>query len=255
MNLELKGKNAIVTGASRGLGRAIALRLAAEGANVVINYQSSEEKAQETAGFIQNTCGVRALPIRADVADETDVARLFKQTEDALGPVDILINNAGINPISLVCDMDLSEWEAILKVNLTGTFLPSREMVRRLMRAGRKGCIVNIASQVVYNGSKNGKSHYAASKGGVVAFTISLAKEVEHLGIRVNAVVPGLMFTDMTENVLDTPEKIEQYNRKIPIGRIADVDEVARAAVFLASSASSLLNGSLLDVSGGLTER
>ncbi len=252
MQLELQGKIAIVTGASRGLGKAIALRLGQEGADIVINYQSNREKAEETAALIRDKYGVRTTAIRADVAEEADVIRLFNETEEKLGPADILINNAGINPISLVYDMELSEWDDIIRTNLRGTFLPCREMVRRLIDTGRKGNIVNVTSQIVYNGSKRGKSHYAASKGGVMSFTVSLAKEVSHKGIRVNAVSPGLMFTDMTQGILDTQEKIAQYNKAIPVGRIADVDEVARVAVFLSSEAASYMSGSIVDVSGGM---
>lgn len=255
MVLNLQGKIAIVTGASRGLGKAIALRLAEEGVHIVVNFKGNADKAEETAESIRKQYPVKVIAIRADVANEADVARLFAETEEKLGPADILINNAGINPISMVYDMELGEWNDIINTNLTGTFLACREMVRHLMDTGRKGCIVNITSQAAFNGSKSGKSHYAASKGGVASFTISLAKEVAHLGIRVNAVSPGLMYTDMTQCILDTPEKIARYNNQIPAGRVADVDEVARIAVFLASDISSYMNGSIVDVSGGLGGR
>lgn len=255
MDYNLKGKTAIITGAAKGLGKAIALNLAKEGVNTAINYNSNREKAEETAAEIISSYGVKAAAIQADVTNEDDVTRLFRQAADTFGAIDILVNNSAVCPITMVCDMAYAEWEQVIKTNLSGTFLTCREMVRYLIGSERKGNIVNVASQAAYNGSKRGKSHYAASKGGVISFTTSLAREVAHLGIRVNAVAPGLMYTEMTAGILDTPEKIAQYNNQIPIGRIATPDDVARIAVFLAGDASNYMTGATLDASGGMTGR
>ena len=249
MDLNLKGKNAIVTGGSRGLGKAICERLAEEGANILLSYISNAEKAETIAADIMRRHGVKAAAVRADVSVEADVQALFAAALDLFSSVDVLVNNAGVCPVSNILDTTLETWNRVMAVNMTGVFLTCRTMLQTADAMHRSASIINVASATAYLGSKNGKSHYAASKGGVISFTVSLAKEAAALGVRVNAVAPGIMYTDMTAELLD--REIDQYNKKIPIGRIASLDEVASAVAFLAGDASSYMTGSVLDLSGG----
>jgi 3-oxoacyl-[acyl-carrier protein] reductase len=253
MDFDLTDKVAIVTGGSRGLGKAICKSLASEGANVVINYRKDQEKAKKTAEEIKNEYNVKTICVKGDITIEEDVKRIFQEAFKEFSRIDILVNNSGICPVSMVKDMTLKEWKDVIETNLTGTFLTCREMVNFLLTQKEKGKIVNIASQSAFNGSKSGKSHYSASKGGVVTFTLSLAKEVAPYGIRVNAVAPGMMYTDMTSSALD--RNLEKYLKEIPVGRIAEVDEVARVVAFLSSDVSSYISGATLDVSGGIVGR
>jgi 3-oxoacyl-[acyl-carrier protein] reductase len=253
MDLHLKDKVALVTGGSHGLGRAICLNLAAEGATVAVNYRSDAGKALALAAEIAEKYGTQVMSVHGDVTCEADVKRIFAEVAGRFSRVDILVNNSGICPVAMVKDMSLKEWEEVIRTNLTGTFLTCREMVNSLIRSGLPGKIVNIASQSAFNGSKTGKSHYSASKGGVVTFTLSLAKEVASYGINVNAVAPGMIYTDMTAETLD--KNMDRYRKEIPLGRVAEADEVARTVCFLCSDASSYITGATVDVSGGVTGR
>jgi 3-oxoacyl-[acyl-carrier protein] reductase len=249
MELNLKGKHAIVTGGSRGLGAAICERLAREGADVLLTYASNAAMAEAVVTRLTNEYGVRAACLRADVSVEADVRALFRAAEDLYQTVDILVNNAGVCPVSPIKDTSLETWNAVMAVNLGGVFLCCREMVNLALAAGKPASIINVASATAYFGSKNGKTHYAASKGGVLSFTVSLAKEMAASGIRVNAIAPSIVHTDMTAELLERDE--EHYKKQIPIGRIAELDEVASAVAFLAGDASSYMTGSTLDLSGG----
>lgn len=253
MDFKLRDKVALITGGARGLGQAICLNMAAEGSNIAINYRNDNKRARLLAQEIEEKHGVKAICVEGDVTSEEDVKRIFNEILSQLGSIDILVNNSGICKVSMVKDMDLSQWNKVISTNLTGTFLTSREMINILIAKNKCGKIVNIASQSAFNGSKNGKSHYAASKGGVVTFTLSLAKEVAQYGINVNAVAPGMMYTEMTSEILD--KNMEQYKKDIPLGRIAEFDEVARVVAFLASDVSSYITGTTLDVSGGIVGR
>jgi len=253
MNLNLEDKVAIVTGGSRGLGRAISLALAAEGAKVAVSYRRKSHQAADVVNRIQTEYGTDAFPVAGDVAAQPDVEQLFEQTERALGPVDLLVNNAGVWPTAYVKDMTEEEWNRTLAVNLTGPFLACRHAVRGWLGAGRTGAIVNITSQAAFHGSTSGHAHYAASKAGLVAFTVSLAREVAPNGIRVNAVAAGMMVTDMARDALDEGE--ERYIKRIPLGRIGDPGEVANVVAFLASDRASYMTGATVDVSGGMLMR
>lgn len=250
MELDLKGKTSFVTGGTRGLGRAICFALAGEGVNLAVNYRNDKHVAELLTAELIEKFGVKAITVFGDVSSEDQVCRMFDEAASHFAKIDILVNNAGICPVNMIKDMSLEEWDRVISTNLTGTFLTCREMVNRLIEQKYGGSIINIASQSAYNGSRSGKSHYAASKGGIVSFTHSLAREVAQYSIRVNGVAPGMMYTDMVSDILD--RNIDYYKKEIPIGRIAEAEEVAKAVLFLASGASSYITGSVMDVSGGI---
>ena len=250
MDLDLKGKVALVTGGSHGLGEAICRGLAAEGTNIAINYRKDKGIVEKLIKEIKKEHKVEAIGVPGDVSEEDDVERIFNETEKRLSPVDILVNNAAISPTSYVKDTDLELWNSTFKINSTGIFLTSRELVRRLLKLKSKGKIINISSTSAYIGSSSGRAHYDASKGGVNSFTISLAKEVAKYGINVNAIASGLMVTESTrKRFLANKEK---YLANVPMGRYADTKEVANVVVFLASDKANYMTGSIVNVSGGL---
>jgi 3-oxoacyl-[acyl-carrier protein] reductase len=250
MDLNLKGKVAFVTGGSHGLGEAICRGLAAEGANIAINYRKNKEIVEKLINEIKIDHQVEAIGVTGDVSEEDDVKRIFNEIEKNLSPVDILVNNAAISPTSYVKDTELELWNKTFKINSTGVFLTSREIVRRLLKLKRKGKIINISSTSAYLGSTSGRAHYDASKGGVNSFTVSLAKEVAKYGINVNAVASGLMVTESTRDRFLTNK--EKYMANVPLGRYADTKEVANVVVFLASDKADYMTGSIVNVSGGL---
>lgn len=253
MDLNLSDKVALVTGGARGLGKAIGLGLAAEGARVVVNYRQSAEEAEQLVREIRAAHGVEAVALRADVAKEAEVGAMFQQIEERFGRLDILINNAALCPTREVKDMSEQEWTETIQVNLTGTFLASRAMVRQLIAAGRTGRIVNVSSQAAFRGSTTGHAPYDASKGGMVSFTVSLAREVARYGIAVNAVAPGMMLTEMTAKTIQSNQ--DKYLARIPLGRIGTTEEIANVIVFLASDRASYMTGATVDVSGGMLMR
>lgn len=252
MNLGLNGKNVLITGSTNGLGKAIAQIMAEEGANVIISGRN-ETAAKQLAEEIEMANMVRAIPITADLSKENAAEELFEKSLDAMGHLDILVNNAGIWPTAYVCDMEKDDFERTIYMNLEVPYLLSRKMVNHLIKRGEKGKIINIVSQAAFHGSTTGHAHYAASKGGLVTFMISLAREVAKYGITVNAVAPGMMETPMTKEALASKE--DYYNSRIPLGRVAKPEEVAYSAVFLASDKADYLTGITLDATGGMLMR
>ena len=251
MDLGLKNKVALVTGGSRGLGRAICLALAEEGARVAVNYVRTDPA--DLLKQLTNKSAAKVVAVRGDVSKAEEVREIFDRTERELGPLDILINNAGTWPTALVQDMTEEQWIATLAVNLTAPFLTCREAVRRWLATGRQGRIVNITSQAAYHGSTTGHSHYAAAKAGLANFTISLAREVARHGISVNSVAPGFMETDM---VAESWQKNRaKYLERIPLGRIGDPAEIASSVLFLASARASYMIGATMHVNGGIEMR
>lgn len=253
MDLNLKGKVALVTGGSRGLGRAICLSLAAEGAKVVVNYNTNAEKAQEVVKEIKTKYNTDAIAIGANVAKEPDVLDMFAKINENFSQLDILVNNAATCPTCWIKDMPLDMWKQTLDINLNGTFLCSREFIKQLIDNDRKGRVVNIASQAAFMGSTSGHAPYDASKGGMVSFTVALAREMAPLGIGVNGVAPGLIMTDMVaEAVNKNPDK---YLNRVPLHRIAEPEEIANVVTFLASDRSGYMTGATVDVTGGMIMR
>jgi len=256
MDLNLEGKRVIVTGGTRGLGKAISEAFAREGASVAMNFIGGEENADKTLDELRDKYSTLLTAIKADITVEEQVCLLFDEAEKALGDgIDILINNAGICPVTDVLDTPYELWKRVIDVNFNSVFLMSKEFVKRRIEAGVGGRITNIASQAAFNGSKRGKTHYAASKGALVSFTLSFAKEVAKYGIYVNAVAPGMMFTDLTKETLSVPGEQERYNAAITLGRIAEVGEVAESVLFISSEVASYSTGSTFDVSGGIMSR
>ena len=253
MEINLKNKVVLVTGGSRGIGKAICLAFAQEGAKVAVNYLSNQEKAEAVADEIRIKYQTGAVSVKADISIEPEVINMIKTVHESLGSIDILVNNAAYCPSGPIESYSVEEWEKTFGVNVTGMFVASREMVKRWQGNNEKGNIVNIASQAAFRGSTTGHLPYDSSKGAMVSFTIGLAREVAKQGIRVNGIAPGLVRTEM---VAETWEKRkDKYLSRIPLYRIAEPEEIANVAVFLASDAASYMTGTTLDVSGGMIMR
>ncbi len=243
----LKGKVALVTGASRGIGRAIALALAENGAAVAVNYSSSESSALEVAELIRKNGG-KAEIFKAGINIETEVEEMFSAIEKSLGPVDILVNNAGITKDNLLMRMKTEEWNSVIDVNLKGTFLCTRRAVRSMMK-NRYGKIINISSVVGFTGNA-GQFNYSATKAGVIGMTKTAALEFASRGIRVNAVAPGFIETDMTASLPDDVKAA--YMEKIPLKSLGRPEDIANAVVYLASPLSDYMTGQTLHLNGGM---
>lgn len=244
----VSGRYAVVTGGSRGIGRAICLELAAQGANIVLCYAGSEEKARETA-FACEQLGVRALAVRCDVRDAQGVQAMIREAQEALGRIDILVNNAGVTRDALLLTMKEEDFDTVLDTNLKGTYLCIRAVVRAMMKQ-RYGRIVNLSSVVGLRGNA-GQVNYAASKAGVIGLTKSAARELAARGITVNAVAPGFIDTDMTAAMPEAARTAAVAS--IPAGRMGDARDVARAVAFLASDEAGYITGQVLAVDGGMS--
>jgi 3-oxoacyl-[acyl-carrier protein] reductase len=253
MDLQLNNRVALVTGGSRGLGRAICLGLATEGAHIAVNYRRDGKLAGAVVAQLRQTHGVEAMSVYGDVSREDDVREIFHHVENHFSKIDILVNNAGVWPTASVPDTTEADWEHTFAVNLKGAFLTCREATRRWLARGRGGRIVNVSSPAAFQGATTGHAHYAASKAGLVNFTVSLAREMAAHGISANAVAAGMMRTEMTRGTLKTNE--DQYLDRIPLRRIGDPEEVANIVVFLASERASYMTGATVDVTGGMLMR
>jgi NAD(P)-dependent dehydrogenase (short-subunit alcohol dehydrogenase family) len=242
------GQTAIVTGAGRGMGRAVALGLAAEGANVVV-AEVDEPSAKEVVEEIQKA-GARAIPVKVDISSVADVRRLFETTVAEFGGVDILVNNAGIGIPKPLVDYTEADWDRQMGVNLKGMFFATQEAAR-LMIPKRRGKIVNFASTAAFVSSSTPETAYDISKGGVRQLTISVAAELAPYRINVNAVAPGTIMTDLTLKVLDTEEKMARASAKIPLGRLGKPADMVGPVLFLCSDEASYVTGHVLVVDGG----
>ncbi|WP_203332604.1 3-oxoacyl-[acyl-carrier-protein] reductase [Planococcus beigongshangi] len=244
---DLTGKTAIITGASRGIGAEIARRFAQAGAKIVVNYSGSQSKAEAVVESIKENGG-EAIAVKANVADSADVKAMVDAAMEAFGSVDILVNNAGITRDNLMMRMKDDEWDDVINTNLKGVFVCTKAVTRQMMKQ-RAGRIVNIASIVGVMGNA-GQANYVASKAGVIGLTKTTARELASRGITANAVAPGFITTDMTDSLNEDIQKTMMG--QIPLGRFGKPDEVAKAALFLASDEASYMTGQTLHIDGGM---
>lgn len=245
--MHLAGKVALITGASRGIGQAVALEMARAGADIAVNYSGSEAAAQATVDQVK-ALGRKAIMVKANVADADEVAEMVEAVQAEFGHIDILVNNAGITRDTLLMRMKDSDWDDVININLKGVYLVTKA-VSKLMMKQRSGRIINMSSVVGVTGNA-GQANYSASKAGVIGFTKTCAKELASRGILVNAIAPGFIHTDMTDVL---PDKVKEATlAAIPLHRMAEPKEVASVAVFLASEYASYITGQVLNVDGGM---
>ncbi|WP_194190213.1 3-oxoacyl-[acyl-carrier-protein] reductase [Clostridium chrysemydis] len=243
----LKGKCSVVTGASRGIGRAIAKRLAKAGSNIVINYRSSEKEASELKNELEDM-NVEVLVYKCDIQNINEVSDMLKAAKEKFGKIDIMVNNAGITKDTLLLRMKEEDFDSVIDVNLKGVFNCLKEITPIMVRQ-KSGKIINLSSVIGLIGNA-GQVNYAASKAGVIGMTKSLAKEVGSRGITVNAVAPGFIQTDMTNDLNDKYK--DEIKKNIPLRRLGEAEDVANLVAFLASEESSYITGQVINVDGGM---
>lgn len=240
-------KTALVTGASRGIGRAVAVALAQAGYDVAINYSSNVSAAEEAAQAVK-ACGQKAVLVQGDVSRKEEAERIVAETQKEFSHIDVLVNNAGITRDTLVRRMKEADWDAVLSTNLKGVFLMTQAVIGDMFKQ-RRGVIINMSSVVGVTGNI-GQANYAAAKAGVIGLTKANAKEFAARGIRVNAIAPGFIHTDMTSGL---PDKIkESLIKQIPLGAMGDPEDIAAAVRFLASNEAKYITGQVLQVNGGM---
>ena len=245
--MQLEGKVALVTGASRGIGRAVAIRLAKSGAKIAVNYAGNQAAAEEVKQIIEQNGG-EAILVQADISNAESVDAMVAAVMEAFGRIDILVNNAGITRDTLLMRMKEADWNAVIQTNLTGVFYVTKA-VSKIMMKQRYGKIVNMSSVVGLMGNA-GQANYAAAKAGVIGFTKSMAKELAARNLTVNAIAPGFIATDMTAVLSDKVK--EDLATKIPMGRLGEADDIASAVLFLVSDSANYITGQTLNVDGGM---
>jgi glucose 1-dehydrogenase len=255
----LVGQKALVTGASSGIGKQVAIALGHAGADVVVNYVTDPDKAEEAVAEIKRRCGIEAMAIQADVSKEDEVREMLRTMCRAFGTIDILVNNAGLQKDAPFDELSLAQWNKVLDVNLTGQFLCAREAVREFKRRGVVPGVSCAAGKIICMSSVHdiipwaGHVNYAASKGGVMMMMKSIAQEMAPWRIRVNAISPGAIRTPINMEAWETPEAYNELMKLVPYKRIGEPEDIGRAAVWLASDYSDYINGVCLYVDGGMT--
>ena len=255
----LKGQKALVTGASSGIGKQAAIALGHAGADVVVNYVTDPDKAEEAVEEIERRCGVEAIAVQADVSNEDQVQAMFRTMRERFGTIDILVNNAGLQQDAPFDELTLAQWNKVMAVNLTGQFLCAREAVREFKHRGVVPEVSCAAGKIICMSSVHdiipwaGHVNYAASKGGVMLMMKSVAQEVAPWLIRVNAISPGAIRTPINMEAWGTPEAYAELMKLVPYNRIGETDDIGRAAVWLASDYSDYITGICLYVDGGMT--
>lgn len=254
----LKGQKALVTGGNSGIGEGVAMALARAGADIALNYVVGDDKAEEVAERIRGF-GVRAIALKADVSNESQVQKMFKRAISELGTVDILVNNAGIQRDAPFTEMSLAQWSQVISVNLTGFFLCAREAIKEFLRRGVIEDISCAAGKIIAMSSVHqvipwaGHANYAASKGGIMLLMKSLAQEYAPHHIRVNSICPGAIRTPINQSAWETPEAYQQLLTLIPYNRIGEPEDIGRTTVWLASDQADYVNGTSIFVDGGMT--
>jgi NAD(P)-dependent dehydrogenase (short-subunit alcohol dehydrogenase family) len=247
----LEGRIALVTGGSRNIGRAIAVSLGRAGAHVAVNYRAAPDQARSAVAEIEGA-GSRALAVQSDVVDPDAVARMVDHVEAELGPISILVNNAGVARRTPFLDMTVEEWDWMLNTNLRGYFLVGQAVARRMVAGRRPGAIINIGSRSARIAKPN-LAHYEASKAGVTMLTRAMALALAPYGIRVNQVDPGFIATDLNRSEVENPQRLAERLRRVPLGRVGAPEEVAGLVLFLASDDAGLMTGASVAVDGGST--
>lgn len=255
MNYDIQGKVAIVTGGSGGLGAEISVKLLQEGCHVVVGDLKYNDQVAQWIQEQNRMHEAELVFVATDVSREDQIDHLFDSALQRFGRVDIVVNNAGVWPTAYIREMTAESFRKTLDINLIGPFMLCKRMINHCMEHGLKGKIVNMVSQAAFHGSTSGHAHYAASKSGLVGFTISLAREVAPYGINVNAVAPGIMETPINADVLKDPARRDAYLERIPLRRIATGEEIARIVAFLVSSQADYMTGATLDATGGMLMR
>ncbi|TKJ84773.1 SDR family NAD(P)-dependent oxidoreductase [Erwinia persicina] len=253
MDLNLKNRTAIVTGGASGLGKALVLSLAKEEVNICFTWQRNESRARQLIEQVKATTPVEIMAVKTDLSDEQSRHQLFTTCIEKLGKADILVNNAGIWLSGYVSELTHYDWDRVMNVNLKAVFHLSQLFVNHCRERDQAGSILNITSQAAFHGSTTGHAHYAASKAGLVAFSISLAREVARQNINVNNIAVGLMDTEMIQSHIE--QNLDYYLSRIPVGRVARPDEIADIGVFMVSPKTSYMTGATVDVTGGMLMR
>lgn len=252
MDLGLKGKTVLVTGGGAGLGAGICEVFAQEGANVVVNYIVDEAGVLQFVGTLGERFGGKHMAAYADVTKAQDIDNMIATVVEKYGHLDVIVNNAGIWPTTLIENMTDEEWRKVIDVNLTGPFLLSKRACLYYKSAGVRGRVVNIISKSAFAVNTEAHSHYVSAKGGLVLLTKALAREFSQYGIIVNGVTPGMVRTPINEDKLSKPEILASYVERIPSGRVSTAQEVGYTVAFLASNKADFINGTCVDVTGGM---
>ncbi|MBT3320308.1 MAG: SDR family oxidoreductase [Clostridia bacterium] len=252
MDLKLKDKTAIVTGGTTGIGAGICEVLADEGMNVIANYLFDADDAIKFADSIARKSTGKCVAMYGDISKTEDIDKIFKEAEALFGHVDVLVNNAGIWPTTPVEEMPDEEWTKVIDINLNGTYFFCKRAIMHFLKHDVQGHIVNLSSKSGFAVTSPDHAHYATAKGAITLLTKSLAREVANKGITINGIAPGMVRTPFNEDKLSQPEWMEYYQKRIPVGRLSKTQEIGRIIAFLASEHGEIINGTIVDATGGM---